>query len=122
MFPHRAGLPIGAFVADLFGCSSRSWSLLQVQSVTGATVHPGLEGHEGLQNRLLRPLACYPSQGARLPCESGLPWRASLRFAALASLRGVAVHELAEPPQSRLQPRISTRFRKGRTCSRMLFC
>src|SRR5215208_372198 len=59
MFPRRAGLPIGAFVADLLGRSGRSWSLPQVQSVTGVTVHPGLEGHEGLQNRLLRPLACY---------------------------------------------------------------
>jgi hypothetical protein len=29
----------------LFGRSGRSWSLPQVQSVTGATVHPGLEGH-----------------------------------------------------------------------------
>ena len=35
MFPRRAGLPIGAFVADLFGRSGRSWSLPQVQSVTG---------------------------------------------------------------------------------------
>jgi hypothetical protein len=49
MFPRRAGLPIGAFVADLFGRSGRSWSLPQVQSVTGATVHPGLEGHEGFK-------------------------------------------------------------------------
>jgi hypothetical protein len=29
MFPRRAGLPIGAFVADLFGRSGRSWSLPQ---------------------------------------------------------------------------------------------
>ena len=48
MFPRRAGLPIGAFVADLFGCSGRSWSLPQVQSVTGATAHPGLEGPDGV--------------------------------------------------------------------------
>jgi hypothetical protein len=44
------------------------------------------------------------------------------RFAALASLRGVTEHELAESSQSRLQPRISTRFRKGQARSRMPFC
>ena len=86
MFPRRAGLPIGAFVADLFGRSGRSWSLPQVQSVTGATAHPGLEGHEGLQNRLSGALACYPSQGVRLPLHRLFGIFAKQRYQMLEAL------------------------------------
>src|SRR5829696_4517980 len=94
------------------------------RSSTRIAPHGGELRHD-LQGLTLQPLPVVTGRAGRIGlgpatlCESGLLAGSSTRSRFSPPLR--IADRLAEPPQSRLQPRISTRFGKGQARSRMPF-